>query len=191
MEAFSVEHEFDFTDKHFAKIRAFVTAHTGIVLPDTKKDMVYGRLSKHIRQRHQGSFDSFCEAIDNADAEEQDCLINAITTNLTAFFREKHHFDFLKNTVLPELLIKNKQTKRIRIWSAGCSTGEEPYSIAICLYDFFRDKPDWDVKVLASDLDANVVKQGESAVYEAIRVKSLSENELKSWFERGTGKNDG
>jgi len=177
--------EFEFSDRHFSKISAFVTAHTGILLPPAKKDMVYSRLSKHVRKLFQGSFDTFCDAIENGDDEIKELLINAITTNLTAFFREKHHFDYLKQYVFPELMLKNKTTKRIRIWSAGCSTGEEPYSLAICLHEFFRDKKDWDVKVLATDLDANVLEQAASGIYAIERLTQFSENEKKSWFTRG------
>lgn len=183
----SSDREFIFSDEHFARIRRFVTAHTGIVLPDIKKNMVYGRLSKHIRKQFKGNFDDFCDAVENGDSEVQDILVNAITTNLTAFFRERHHFDFLSNTVLPELYKKNHLTKRIRIWSAGCSTGEEAYSLAICLYEFFKDKPDWDVRVLATDLDANVLQAAKSGVYDIERLNQLELKEKKMWFKRGTG----
>jgi chemotaxis protein methyltransferase CheR len=185
------EREFEFTDEHFAKIRAFVTAHTGIVLTDIKKDMVYGRLSKRVRKQFDGSFDAFCDAIEADDHEQQDFLINAITTNLTSFFRENHHFEYLKNTVIPELMQLNQRTRKIRIWSAGCSTGEEPYSIAIALHEAIPDIRNWDVKILATDLDANVVAQGESGVYKYERISALDESRQKRWFQMGKGDNAG
>ncbi len=183
--------EFEFSDKHFARISSFVTAQTGILLPAAKKDMVYSRLSKHVRRNYGGSFDAFCLAVDNGDPDTIELLINAITTNLTAFFREKHHFDYLKQHVLPELLIKNQATKKIRIWSAGCSTGEEPYSLAICLHQFFKGYPGWDVKVLATDLDANVLEQAASGIYTVERVSQFSEEEKRAWFSRGKAENNG
>jgi len=181
--------EFEFTDASFERIRQFVTEHTGIVLSDAKKDMVYGRLSKRIRKGGFGSFDAFCDALEAGDEDEQDFMINAITTNLTAFFRENHHFEFLANTVIPDLVEKNKHNKRIRIWSAGCSTGEEPYSIAMILKEFLPDFDQWDVKILATDLDANVVAQGQSGIYRADRIEGLPEHRIKRWFKRGRGDN--
>ncbi|RKZ89490.1 MAG: chemotaxis protein CheR [Gammaproteobacteria bacterium] len=179
--------EFEFTDASFERIRQFVTEHTGIVLSNAKKDMVYGRLSKRIRKGGFGSFDAFCDALEAGDEDEQDFMINAITTNLTAFFRENHHFEFLAHTVIPDLVEKNKHNKRIRIWSAGCSTGEEPYSIAMILKEFLPDFEQWDVKILATDLDANVVAQGQSGIYRADRIEGLPEERIKRWFKRGRG----
>ncbi|MCX4187391.1 CheR family methyltransferase [Methylophaga sp. OBS4] len=183
--------EFEFSERHFNRLRAFVTAQTGIVLSDAKKDMVYGRLSKRIRKQFAGSFDAFCDAIDAGNNEEHEFLINAITTNLTAFFREKHHFDYLKHKVIPDLLRHNQASKKIRIWSAGCSTGEEPYSIAICLREAVPDLEDWDIKILATDLDANVVAHGKQGIYAAERISALPEAMSKKWFRHGTGQNKG
>ncbi|KKM97282.1 hypothetical protein LCGC14_1169600, partial [marine sediment metagenome] len=112
-----------------------------------------------------------------------------ITTNLTAFFREKHHFEFLKNTVIPQLVKLKGNKKHLRIWSAGCSTGEEPYSIAIALKEALPDFDDWDVKILATDLDANVVAHGKAGIYRSDRIDGLDEKRIKRWFRRGTGNN--
>jgi chemotaxis protein methyltransferase CheR len=179
--------EFEFTDVSFERIRQFVSEHTGIVLSDAKKDMVYGRLSKRIRKGGFGSFDAFCDALEAGDEDEQNFMINAITTNLTAFFRENHHFEFLANTIIPYLVKKNKHNKRIRIWSAGCSTGEEPYSIAMILKESLPNFDQWDVKILATDLDANVVAQGQSGVYRADRIEGLPDERIRRWFKRGRG----
>lgn len=183
--------EFDFTDSHFSQIRQFVTAQTGIVLADAKKDMVYGRLSKRVRKAFAGNFDDFCHAITDGDLDEQDFLINAITTNLTAFFRENHHFEYLRDRVVPELLKQNKSTKKIRIWSAGCSTGEEPYSIAIALREAIPHSSDWDIKILATDLDANVVAHGQEGIYTFERVHDLDARRQRKWFQRGKDDNAG
>lgn len=183
--------EFTFTDNHFSRIRQFVTAQTGIVLADAKKDMVYGRLSKRVRKAFAGSFDDFCDAITDGDLDEQDFLINAITTNLTAFFRENHHFEYLRDRVIPELLKRNYSTKKIRIWSAGCSTGEEPYSIAITLREAIPHSEKWDIKILATDLDANVVAHGQEGVYTLERINGLDKQRQRKWFQLGKGDNAG
>jgi len=179
--------EFEFSDANFERIRQFVSEHTGIVLSNAKKDMVYGRLSKRIRKGRFSSFDEFCHAVETGDHEEQDFLINAITTNLTAFFRENHHFEYLANTVIPDLVKKKGNNKRIRVWSAGCSTGEEPYSIAITLRESLPNFDQWDVKILATDLDANVVAHGKRGVYRDDRITGLPEARIKRWFKRGRG----
>ena len=162
--------EFLFTDKHFQSIRTFVTENTGIVLTDIKKDMVYGRLSKYIRKNFGGSFDRFCTSLEEEDEACGDFLINAITTNLTSFFRENHHFEYLASNIIPEICERNRSHKRIRIWSAGCSTGEEPYSIAMTFRDAMPDIADWDIRILATDLDANVVKHASEGVYSMERL---------------------
>lgn len=185
----SQDREFDFTEADFERIRQFVSEHTGIVLTEKKKDMVYGRLSKRIRQGDFDSFSAFIDALEEGDEDEQDFMINAITTNLTAFFREKHHFEFLKNTVMPSLVKKKGHKKHLRVWSAGCSTGEEPYSIAIILKESLADFDDWDVKILATDLDANVIAHGKAGIYRHDRIDGLDETRIKRWFKRGSGDN--
>jgi len=179
--------EFEFSDANFERVRQFVSENTGIVLTDKKKDMVYGRLSKRVRKGGFGSFDAFCDALENGDEVEQDFMINAITTNLTAFFRENHHFEYLAETLIPELIEKKGHNKRLRIWSAGCSTGEEPYSIAMTLKEALPDFDEWDVKILATDLDANVVAQGKSGIYRADRITGIPDDRIKRWFKRGRG----
>lgn len=183
--------EFPFSDKHFKQLSTFVTAQTGIVLTEAKKDMVYSRLSKRIRKQFAGSFDDFCQTIADGDPAEQDFLINAITTNLTAFFRENHHFDYLRHKVIPALVRDNATTKKIRIWSAGCSTGEEAYSIAICLRETIADVDDWDIKILATDLDANVLVHGKQGVYAQERISGIDKQVAQSWFKQGSGDNAG
>ena len=179
--------EFEFTEDIFDKIRHLVKSHTGIVLADGKQDMVYGRLTRRLRALDLPDFDSYLKIIEQEDEEELIHLVNAITTNLTSFFREEHHFGYLKNTVFPSLLEKNAATRRIRIWSAGCSTGEEPYSIAMTVREFFADYHDWDVKIIATDLDSNVVAKAESGVYDKARVDGVSPEYKQRWMKRGRG----
>jgi chemotaxis protein methyltransferase CheR len=185
-----LEREFVFSDVQFERLRAFVIEHTGIALTEAKKDMVYSRLSKRIRTQFQGSFADFCDAIDAGDEQETEFLINAITTNLTAFFREPHHFEFLQQRLLPQLIKANAASRRLRIWSAGCSTGEEPYSLAMTLSKL-PELANWDVKILATDLDANVIAHAEEGVYSQERIQGLSKAMQQRWFMRGRSGNRG
>jgi len=179
--------EFEFTEEIFKKVCLLVKSHTGIVLADGKQDMVYGRLTRRLRALDLPDFDSYLKIIEQGDEEELIHLVNAITTNLTSFFREEHHFEYLKSNVFPELLEKNAPTRKIRIWSAGCSTGEEPYSIAITVREFFADYPGWDVKIIATDLDSNVVAKAAKGVYDKARVDGVSLEDKQRWMKRGKG----
>ena len=180
------EKEFPFTDKDFKFIQDLVGERTGIVLSDIKRTMVYSRVVRRIRKCGISSFTEYCELLKDGDESELIEFTNAITTNLTSFFREPHHFDYLKNTVLPELEAQ-KRDKRIRIWSAGCSSGEEPYSIAMTVHDYFKDKPGWDIKILATDLDYEMVARAASGVYKEDRVTGLDKNHLRNYVKKGKG----
>lgn len=185
------QRELVFTEKHFERIRRFVTEQCGIVINASKMDMVYGRLSRRVRQTHGGDFDVFCALFEAGDAEEQDYLINAITTNLTAFFREKHHFSYLTETLVPQLRKQHQSDRRLRIWSAGCSTGEEPYSIAMVLCETIPDWRDWDIKILATDLDGNVIETGRQGVYTEERLTGMPPEQIKRFFQKGGGQQQG
>ncbi|MFQ5470045.1 MAG: CheR family methyltransferase [Gammaproteobacteria bacterium] len=179
------ERDFAFTDSDFVTIRHLVKDHTGISLSDAKKDMVYSRLSRRLRQLELDDFKSYSQLIIDGQGDELTHFTNAITTNLTSFFREEHHFNYLANTVLPDIIKNNGASRRLRIWSAGCSTGEEPYSIAIILKEILPRNQTWDAKILATDLDSNVVATAKSGVYSEERIKHISENRKKKWFRQG------
>ncbi len=170
--------EFFMSQKNFNAIKKIVYDHTGINLSDHKQNMVYGRLARRLRALGLSSFDDYCELIQDPGSPEFGEFTNSITTNLTSFFREKHHFDYLKKTLLPGLLQKNSATKRIRIWSAGCSTGEEPYSLAVVVHQFSSLR-NWDVKILATDLDTNVVAKAKAGIYPGERIASVPDSYLK------------
>ncbi len=176
------DREFRFTDKNFTFIKNLAYEATGIKLSDHKRNMVYGRLSRRLRHLNLDCFDDYCEKLINQDDKEFTEFINSITTNLTSFFREDHHFDFLKKTVLPEL-VRRKKNDRLRGWSAGCSTGEEPYSIAITIAETVERRR-WDGKILATDLDSNVLEKGRDAVYPESRIDALPENIKRLGFQR-------
>ncbi len=183
--------EFDFTDKDFQRVKKLVLEHTGICLSDIKHDMMYSRLAKRLRALRLDDFNAYIDLVDSGDEAELGHFTNSVTTNLTSFFREQHHFDYLKNTLIPTLMKLNADTKKIRIWSAGCSTGEEPYSLAITLKETIPDSAGWDVKILATDLDTNVLETGSNGVYSMDRVNGISPSVLKRWFSKGKGEREG
>ena len=172
--------EFALSDEDFQTISKKVYKACGSVLGPHKREMVYSRLARRIRANQLDSFSTYLKYLDNHEDQELSQFINAITTNLTSFFREHHHFEYLSQVIVPQLLEKNKHSKRVRIWSAGCSTGEEPYSIAMTIFNRFPS--DWDVKVLATDLDSNVLSKAQSGVYDSGNVTGLDGRVLKKWF---------
>ncbi len=181
---------FVFTDADFDRIRRLIKEQTGIHLSDAKRSLVYSRLGRRLRALGLTDFASYYALVER-DAEELGRCINAITTNLTAFFREPHHFEFLADRVLPELKQRHAHDRRIRIWSAGCSTGEEPYSIAMVVREVMGTAPGWDIKILATDLDSDVVAKAASGIYELERVAGMDETRKRRWLRRGRGANAG
>ena len=176
------EREFTFTVDDFNILRKLSNDYSGIQAPDERFDMFYSRLSKRVRKLGLPNFKAYCTYLQSHHDDEFTQFINAITTNLTSFFREQHHFDYLRDIVVPELLMRNKNTKQIRVWSAGCSTGEEPYSIAMTLLDVIPS--DWDITILATDLDTNVLQMASEGIYTHDRVAELPPETLKRWFMR-------
>ncbi|RJE75977.1 chemotaxis protein CheR [Pseudoalteromonas sp. MSK9-3] len=172
--------EFAFTDTDFKVISERVYQACGIVLGPHKREMVYSRLARRIRTNELTSFAAYLDYLDTHSDAEFSHFINAITTNLTSFFRENHHFEHVSDTIIPALLESNKTSKRVRIWSAGCSTGEEPYSIAMTLVGRFPAS--WDVKILATDLDSNVLAKAQQGIYEPVTITGLSPAQLKQFF---------
>lgn len=187
----SGDREFPFTRKDFKFLSKTINDRTGIVVSDDKFNMFYSRLSRRIRALNLSSFSDYCELVKNdSDGSETIELTNAITTNLTAFFRENHHFEYLANKVIPEMMSKN--TKRtFNIWSAGCSTGEEPYSLAMTMKESALATSNWQINFSATDLDSNVVATAQRGVYAMSRVEGISKNRLKKFFLRGRGAQDG
>ena len=183
------------TDKDFNFICEFVYQLTGIVLNENKREMVYRRLTRIVRDRNLHSFSDYCQLLREQGAQEKDYFINAITTNLTSFFREQHHFDYLATEELPKLManksVQANGKKRLRIWSSASSTGEEPYSIAITILEAMRSViSDWDVKILATDIDSNVLATGKAGVYEHRRIENIKEGFKHKYFKRGCGENE-
>lgn len=185
------EREFNFTTEHFNIIKDYIAEHAGIALADSKQQMVYSRLVRRLRAKKIPDFDTYLKLLQSDDGSELINFINALTTNLTSFFRENHHFEFLTESALPWLEVQNRNSRKIKIWSAGCSTGEESYSIAMTVMEYFKDKPEWDIEINASDLDSNVVQTAQNGIYSADRVKGIPKSRLKRWFLKGKGASEG
>jgi chemotaxis protein methyltransferase CheR len=179
----SADTEFTLTDRDFKRIQVMVKSRAGIDLGEGKRSLVYGRLSRRLRSLGLGSFREYLDLLEQPHSTEAVHFLNAITTNVTAFFREAHHFEFLRGTVLPSMWAANASTKRLRIWSAGCSTGEEPYSIAMTVLQNIPKGQIWDIKILATDIDTAVLSQAHAGEFSAERVKAIAPSVLRSLFE--------
>jgi chemotaxis protein methyltransferase CheR len=174
--------EYVLTDSEFDRLRGIVHRLTGISLADSKREMLYSRLARRLRKLQLASFSEYCALVERGDAGELEELTNAMTTNLTSFFREKYHFEQLAAEALPYVAEHRAESRRVRLWSAGCSTGEEPYSMAIVLREAQRGFANWDVRLLATDIDSKVVQTAAAGVYAADRLKNMEGQRLARWF---------
>ena len=171
-----VVREFEFTADDFERVRKLIYAHAGIALSPNKQDMVYSRLARRLRASGDRSFAQYLVRLERGDAQEWEPFINSLTTNLTSFFREAHHFEVLSRH------LKSMPDKRpIRIWCNAASTGEEPYSIAMTAVEAFNS-PSPPVSIIASDLDTHVLAQGERGVYPAERLAKLTPEQVLRHF---------
>jgi chemotaxis protein methyltransferase CheR len=173
--------EFEFGNEDFEALRKLVKQITGINLSDQKRELVYGRLARRLRALQLKSFAEYRELLAQDGGREIAQFCNAITTNLTAFFREPHHFDYLRDHVLMPM-VNSGAGKRLRIWSAGCSTGEEPYSLAMTVLESVPDLRRWDVRILATDLDSDVLERGRRGVYSEDRFKNVTLQRRSRFF---------
>ena len=181
-------HEFELTDSEFKRLRELVHARTGIALSEAKRELLYGRLARRLRKLKLTSFAEYCRLVESPASAELQELTNAITTNLTSFFRENHHFEQLSVEALPQIVSKRSATRRVRVWSAGCSTGEEPYSLAIVMRETLAQLAGWDIKLLATDIDSKVVATATEGVYASDRFKGVAPERIRSWFREAAGR---
>lgn len=169
--------EIALSDREFARIKARVYKVAGISLSDAKRTLVVARLAKIVRTQKFGSFDAYMDHLeDKGTSDDAQEFVNALTTNLTRFWREDHHFDHL-NQYVGELIQGQRSTgspKRLRIWSAGCSTGQEPFTIALSLLAAWPELKSWDFRILATDIDTNVVQRASTGIYPANELNGLS-----------------
>ncbi len=180
-----VDGEFLLTTADFHSIATLLHAETGITLHEGKATLLYSRLGKRLRALGMTDFRSYCDLLANpGEQEERGRMIRALTTNVTRFFREPHHFDHLRQTVLPPLLQAAERGERVRIWSAACSTGQEPYSLALTVLQVLPNAPKLDVRVLATDIDTTVLEQAAQGQYNAEALSAVPGDLRARWFER-------
>lgn len=177
--------EFNFTRRDFNSIAAMIYDDAGIALNETKTSLVYSRLTKRIRQLGLADFRAYCDLVasDKGRAERRE-MLSMLTTNFTRFFRENHHFEHLRNDVLPGLIGRARKGERIRLWSAGCSDGQEPYSIALTLLSAFPEVSKYDVKILATDIDPKMIAIGQAGVYDESAAETVPAALKKQWFSK-------
>ena len=180
------DREFAFTPRDFERVSKLIHQRAGIVLNESKDDMVYSRLARRLREVGLGSFREYLDALERGAMEQEwESFTNALTTNLTAFFREPHHFDMLK-----EHLATLAPKPRHLIWCSAASTGEEPYSLAMAAIEHYGtlNPP---VAILATDIDTNVLDTAQRGVYTLDRLEKLSDARKRQFFRRGSGDNAG
>jgi chemotaxis protein methyltransferase CheR len=182
------QRDFDYQPGDFRRVREMIYARAGISLSEAKQDMVYSRLARRLRSLKIQAFADYLDALEaDAESPEWEAFVNALTTNLTSFFRESHHF-----VTLAELLRARRVASRDRImlWSSAASTGEEPYSIAMTAVETFGTMTP-PVTILATDIDTQVLETAEQGVYALEKVQNLSTERLKRFFKRGSGSREG
>jgi len=179
------EREFSFSSADFERVRKLIYQHAGISLSPVKQDIVYSRLARRLRATGKNTFGEYLDMLEKGGADEWERFVNSLTTNLTSFFREPHHFP-----IFADHLQKLGTKRPIRVWCSAASTGEEPYSIAITVLETFGANASH-VSIFASDLDTNVLATAQKGVYPLERVEKLSPERLKRFFLKGTGAQEG
>jgi chemotaxis protein methyltransferase CheR len=177
-----VQHEFAFSGQDFGRVRELISAYAGISLHERKQNMVYNRLSRRLRATGTPTFGEYLDWVEQPESEERERFVNALTTNLTAFFREPHHFEML--AARGKEAAKAQKGARLRVWSSACSTGEEAYSAAIAL-----DEAGCRGEVLASDIDTEALATARSGIYRLAALEPFSAEQMRRHFLKGTGAN--
>lgn len=180
------QREFEFAERDFRRVCSLIHARAGIALADSKRDMVYSRLSRRLRALGMDSFGDYLDWLEREGGDEWQSFVNALTTNLTSFFREEHHFEHLREH-LPQM---KRSGGKVRIWCSAASTGEEPYSIAIAACEAFGTLTP-PVEIIATDIDTQVLLTAERGVYPLERLERMAEVRKKTFFQRGVGANAG
>jgi chemotaxis protein methyltransferase CheR len=179
------QNDHSLSEEDFKRISDVIYTHCGINLHDGKKSLVRARLAKLVRTSKHKTFKGYIDYVLSPEGRgEFSSLVDSISTNLTSFFREKNHFDFLTDTYLDRLSKEKEKTSqlKIRAWSAGCSSGEEPYTMAIVLQDYFGKSGQWDIKILATDVSTRVLEKAQMGTYDRERVAPLSQEQLRKYM---------
>lgn len=171
------------TDAQFARLAGIVHEDTGIVLTQAKRGLLMARLNRRLRVLGLADYGAYCALLDGPQgAEERRNILSAVTTNVTGFFREAHHFDMLTRQVLPPLVAAARQGARVRLWSAACSSGEEAYSIAMTVLDLFPEAPRHDLLILATDIDPEMVARAQAGLYSPAALDGVAPARRAAYF---------
>lgn len=171
------------SDSEFQTISDIAYRDAGLVFLPEKAPLVQSRINRRLRQLKIKKFSDYATFVESEHGlAERKIMISSLTTNVSNFFRERHHFAILKNQILPDLLIRARAGGRIRLWSAGCSTGQEPYSIAMTLLDIAPDAPELDIKILATDIDPNVILTAKQGYYDEKSIDDIDESLQKKFL---------
>jgi len=174
----------ELSDSEFSSIKDLVFSTTGICLGESKRELLKRRFAPRVRELGLSSFSAYVRFVKKSDCGEVNKFCNAITTNLTSFFREKHHFEFLASTVVPKIQARGLTNgRRLRVWSAGCSTGQEPYCLAMTLQSAIRDLDKWDARILATDLDDNCLAKARRGEYPAEEFNKAPKEVVEKYFK--------
>lgn len=177
-------------DNEFMRLAIFIQKKYGINLTK-KKELIRGRLNSTLQSMEFNNFSEYVDYIlTRATPSDIENMLNKLTTNYTFFMRENSHFEYLQKTILP-YLVKTKKNKVLNIWSAGCSTGQEPYTISIVLKEFLgRDASNWDTRVLATDISQNVLTKAKAGIYTGESIKDLPQIWKRKYFDHSPGKDE-
>lgn len=182
------------TEKTFMRFSEFITSELGIKMPEMKKTMLQGRLSRRLKALKLNTYDEYYDYIftSNGQKEELKYFFDAVTTNKTEFFRESRHFDYLVNNVLPTLLeVKKKESRnRITVWSAGCSNGAEPYTLCMVLSDYGEKIQDFEYSILATDISTSVLRKAREAIYSEDEIDAVPMEFRKKYLLRSKSRKD-
>ena len=177
--------EYLLTETDFRNIAAILHDHAGIQLAESKAALVYARLAKRLRALGLASFRDYCALVATSEGlDERQKMVAALTTNVTKFYREAHHFEHLRKTVLPGLLDRARRGDEVRIWSAGCSNGQEAYSAALVILSMMPEVARYDVKILATDIDPNMIAEGRIGQYGDAALSDVPADLRKRWLHR-------
>ena len=180
----TMQRQYAFTQLDYNRVAQLLYRIAGIHLGDSRMEMVYSRLARELRRLNQSSVRDYLDFLEKAGQNEWTRFVNVLTTNLTSFFREQHHFDILKQKILPHA------SRPARIWSCGCASGEEPYSIAMTCLEYFNDVPGM-ARIFATDINTAVLQGAEAGVFELDRVESLPVERRRRFFLAGSGAYEG
>jgi len=181
------------TDAEFRRLREYIHEHTGIALSEHKKALVCSRLSKRLRHHGLKHYSEYYRLLVENDpqGDELMAMINSITTNKTDFFREPHHFSFLKEIVFPDYSKNPNRERPLRMWSAASSTGEEAYTLAMTALEAMPSFNEHDIRILATDIDTDVLSRAANGIYTNNQAKQIPRDLLQRYFFRGMGSNEG